>query len=89
MRTRQVFPATNSAAATQERPLRPVWVPWAYSLIALLEGVEAPTNENLSSSGLGSDRYAAALASIPLELQERFIAAVVARAQRQDASEKR
>jgi hypothetical protein len=47
-------------------------------LMALLGGVE-PSDERLRGSGLSRDRYAEALASIPLQLQERFIAAFVAR----------
>jgi hypothetical protein len=41
--------------------------------------VEEPSTEHFSSSGLSRDRYAAALMSIPLELQERFMATYVAR----------
>jgi hypothetical protein len=39
-------------------------------LMAFLDDVDEPSNENLSSRGLGSDRYTAALASIPPELRE-------------------
>jgi hypothetical protein len=48
-------------------------------LMALLRGAEEPSDEHLRGSGLSRDRYAEALASIPLKLQERFIAAFVAR----------
>jgi hypothetical protein len=51
-------------------------------LMALLDGVEEPSDERLSGSGLSRDRYAEALASIPLKVQERFIAAFVARAEK-------
>ena len=49
-------------------------------LMALHGGVEEPSNERLRGSGLSRDRYEAALASVPTELRERFIAAYVARA---------
>jgi hypothetical protein len=49
-------------------------------LMTLLGGVEEPSNERLRGSGLSRDRYEAALASIPTELRERFIAAYVVRA---------
>jgi hypothetical protein len=38
--------------------------------MAFLDDVDEPSNENLSSRGLNSDRYTAALASIPPELRE-------------------
>jgi hypothetical protein len=50
-------------------------------LLALLEGGGEPSDERLRRGCLSRDRYAVALASIPQELQERFIVAFVARAE--------
>jgi hypothetical protein len=47
--------------------------------MALLDGVEEPSDERLRGSGLSRDRYAEALASIPAGVQERLIAAFIAR----------
>jgi hypothetical protein len=65
-----VAPATPAEAAKQSPTF----------LMTLLGGVEEPSNERLRGSGLSRDRYEAALASIPTELRERFIAAYVVRA---------
>jgi hypothetical protein len=50
-------------------------------LIALLDGEEEPSNESLSRIPLSRDRYVEAMASIPAGVQERLIAAFVARVQ--------
>ena len=49
-------------------------------LIAHLEGEEGPSDERLRQTPMNRERYKAALASIPLELQERFFAAILGRA---------
>jgi hypothetical protein len=52
-------------------------------LLAHLEGEEGPTAERLRQFPTKRERYNAALASIPAGVQERFMAAFVARVQAQ------
>jgi hypothetical protein len=54
-------------------------------LMALLKGVEEPSDERLRQIPMNRERYSAALASIPPGVPERLMAAFIARVQRQDA----
>jgi hypothetical protein len=51
-------------------------------MMALLNGAEEPGEKGLQQVSMSRERYKAALASIPDEVQGRFIAAAVARAEK-------
>jgi hypothetical protein len=53
-------------------------------MMALLNGVEEPSDECFQQTSMSRERYKAAIANIPEELQERFIAAFVARVEKAD-----
>ena len=55
-------------------------------LMALLKGVEEPSDERLRQTPMNRERYSAALASIPPGVPERLMAAFIARVRRQEAS---